>query len=122
MVINAWFKKADSHINVCDICFEIEDYDYIVNSCFLAMFSVINAFLISKNIECKTHEGMIYLFKINFVDTGLFDSELFRFYCKTKEMNTEFFRLNLDIFTEELAYDVFQKTVIFVDYSKNFID
>ena len=68
MVINAWFKKADRHINVCGVCFEIGDYDYIVNSCFLAMFSVIKALLISKNLECKTHEGLIYLFKINFVD------------------------------------------------------
>ena len=122
MTINAWFKKADRHINVCDICFEIEDYDYIINFCFLAMFSVIKALLITKNLECKTHEGLIYLFKINFVDTGLFDKDLFLFYCKTKELNTEFFRLNLDIFTQELACDVFQKTVIFVDYSKNFLD
>ena len=121
MIINAWFKKADSHLDVCDICFEIEDYDYIVISCFLAMFSVIKALLISKNIECKTHEGLIYLFKINFVDTDLFDRELFRFYCKTKELHTEFFRVNLDIFTEELAREVFEKTVTFVDYSKDFI-
>jgi uncharacterized protein (UPF0332 family) len=120
MIINAWFKKAESHIDVCDICFEIEDYDYIINSCFLAMFSVIKALLISKNVECKTHEGLIFLFKINFVDNGLFDRELFKFYCKTKELNTEFFRLNLDIFNEELAHKVFIKTLIFVDYSYNF--
>ncbi len=64
---------------------------------------------------------LIYLFKINFVDIDLFDRELFRFYCKTKELHTEFFRVNLDIFTEELAREVFEKTVTFVDYSRDFI-
>ena len=33
-----------------------------------------------KNIECKTLEGLIYLLKINYVDEGLFDRNLFRFF------------------------------------------
>ena len=120
MIVDAWFRKAERHINVCGICFDLEDYSYIVNACFLAMFSVIKALLLMKDVECKTHEGLIYLFKINYVDNGLFDKELFRFYCKTKELNTEFFRLNFEVFDKKTACEVFNQTKIFVDYSKRF--
>ena len=51
-----------------------------------------------KNKECRTLEGVIYLLKISYVDGGLFDREMFRFFCKTKEMNAEFFRCNFDYF------------------------
>ena len=117
-MIDAWFRKAKRHMNACDICFELEDYSFVINSCFLAMYSVIKALLTLKNIECKTLEGLIYLFKVNYVDDGLFDENLFRFFCKTKELNTEFFRLNFDFFNEGMALEVFNQTRVFIDYSR----
>ena len=117
-MIDAWFRKAERHMDACDICFELEDYSFIINSCFLAMYSVIKALLVLKNAECKTLEGLIYLFKIDYVDEGLFDEDLFRFFCKTKELNTEFFRLNFDFFNEEMALEVFNQTRVFIDYSQ----
>lgn len=122
MTIYPWFNKAEEHMRVCEIYFEINDYSYIVHSCFLAMFSVIKALLTLKNAKSKSHEGLIYLFKIYYVDRGLFDRELFRFYCKTKELNTEFFRFNFNYFDEEMAHEVFNRTRIFMDYSQELCD
>lgn len=72
MITDAWFRKAESHIDVCEIYFDMGDYPFIVNSCFLAMYSVIKALFVLKKIGCKTLEGLIYLFKIKYVDEGFF--------------------------------------------------
>ena len=117
MIIEAWFRKAKRHMDVC-VYFEMDNYPHIINSCFLAMYSVIKALLALKNKECRTLEGVIYLLKISYVDEGLFDREMFRFFCKTKEMNTEFFRCNSDYFDEKMAIDVFNRTNEFVEYSR----
>ena len=118
MTENPWFEKAERHMDVCEIYFDLGEYSHIINSCFLAMYSVIKALLELKNQKCKTLEGLVYLFKISYVDDGSFDVELFKFYCRTKELNTEFFRFNYDFFNEEMARGVFEQSRVFIDYSK----
>ena len=122
MITEAWFRKAERHVNICEIYFEMKDYPFIVNSCFLAMYSVIKALFVLKNIECKTLEGLIYLLKIYYVDEGLFDRGLFKFFCKVNELNSEFLQINWDIFDEKIALEVFNNTNVFVDYSKDLFD
>ena len=122
MITDAWFRKAEGHIKICELYFEMKDYPFIVNSCFLAMYSVIKALFVLKNIECKTLEGLIYLLKINYVDEGLFDRELFKFFCNVKELNSEFLQINWDIFDEKIALEVFNTTDVFIDYSKDLFD
>lgn len=123
MVITvAWLNKAERHIDVCEIYFKMEDYPFIINSCFLAMYSVIKALFVLKNIECRTLEGLIYLLKINYVDENLFDKNLFRFFCNTKELNSEFLQIKWDIFDEKIARETFNNTKIFIDYSKGLLN
>ena len=122
MITDAWFRKAEDHIKICELYFEMKDYPFIVNSCFLAMYSVIKALFVLKNIECKTLEGLIYLLKINYVDEGLFDRELFKFFCNVKELNSEFLQINWDIFDEKIALEVFNTTDVFINYSKDLFD
>ena len=98
------------------------DYPFIINSCFLAMYSVIKALFVLKNIECKTLEGLIYLLKVNYVDENLFDKNLFKFFCNTKELNSEFLQINWDIFDEKMAMETFNNTRIFTDYSKDLLN
>ena len=122
MIIDSWVNKAERHIDVCEIYFNMDDYPFIVNSCFLAMYSLIKALFVLKNIECKTLEGLIYLLKINYVDEGLFDKNLFKFFCKTKELNSEFLQINWDIFDEKIAIETFNNTKILIDYSKDLLN
>ena len=76
-----------------------------------------------KNIECKTLEGLIYLLKINYVDEGLFDRNLFRFFfCKSKELNFQFLQIKWRIFEENVAFETFNKTKFFIGYSKNLLN
>lgn len=54
MITVAWFRKAESPIDVCEIYFDVGDYSFIVNSCFLPMYFVIKALFVLKKIEYKT--------------------------------------------------------------------
>ena len=122
MITAAWIDKAERHIDICEIYFNMWDYPFIINSCFLAMYSVIKALFVLKNIECKTLEGLIYLLKVNYVDENLFDKNLFKFFCNTKELNSEFLQINWDIFDEKMAMETFNNTKIFTDYSKDLLN
>ncbi|WP_458404134.1 HEPN domain-containing protein [Methanobrevibacter sp.] len=122
MIIDAWISKSERHLEICELYFDMEDYPFIINSCFLAMYSLIKALFVLKNIECKTLEGLIYLLKINYVDEGLFDENLFKFFCKTKELNSEFLQINWDLFDEKIAVKTFNNTKIFIDYSKDLLN
>ena len=122
MITAAWINKAERHIDICEIYFNMGDYPFIINSCFLAMYSVIKALFVLKNIECKTLEGLIYLLKVNYVDENLFDTDLFKFFCNTKELNSEFLQINWDIFDEKIAMETFNNTRIFTDYSKDLLN
>ena len=117
-ITDAWFSKAERYINVCELYFDMEEYPFIVNSCFLAKYSVVKALFVLKNIECKTLEGLIYLLKINYLNRRLFDKDLFKFFCYTKELNSEFLQMNWDGFDEMIALEIFNDTKIFIDYSK----
>ena len=122
MITAAWINKAERHIDICEIYFNMGDYPFIINSCFLAMYSVIKALFVLKNIGCKTLEGLIYLLKVNYVDENLFDKNLFKFFCNTKELNSEFLQINWDIFDEKIAMETFNNTRIFTDYSKDLLN
>ena len=122
MITAAWIDKAERHIDICEIYFNMGDYPFIINSCFLAMYSVIKALFVLKNIECKTLEGLIYLLKVNYVDENLFDKNLFKFFCNTKELNSEFLQINWYIFDEKMAMETFNNTRIFTDYSKDLLN
>ena len=122
MIIDAWISKSKRHMEICEMYFNMEDYPFIINSCFLAMYSVIKALFALKNIECKTLEGLIYLLKINYVDEGLFDRNLFKFFCNTKELNSEFLQINWNVFDEKIAMETFNNTKIFIDYSKDLLN
>ncbi len=121
-ITEAWFSKSERHIDVCEIYFDFEDYPFIVNSCFLAMYSVIKALFVLKNIECKTLEGLIYLLKINYLDQGFFDNVLFKFFCKVKELNSKFLQIEWDGFDEKMALEIFNNTRFFIDYSRGLFD
>ena len=118
-ITDAWFCKAERHINVCEFYFDMEEYPFIVNSCFLAMYSVVKALFVLKNIECKTLEGLIYLLKINYLDQQLFDKDLFKFFCNTKELNSKFLQIEWECFDEKIALEIFNNTNVFIDYSKD---
>ncbi len=121
-ITDAWFSKAERHINVCELYFDMGEYPFIVNSCFLAMYSVVKALFVLKNIECKTLEGLIYLLKINYLGQELFDKDLFKFFCNTKELNSEFLQIKWSCFDKNIALKIFNNTKVFIDYSKDLFD
>jgi len=52
--------------------YKLEDYDSTVSRVYYAMFFVVEALLLTKNIKVKTHSGLISKFGENFIKTNTF--------------------------------------------------
>lgn len=89
-----WMQNAESKLNSSKLLFDKGFSSSIIDIIYFAMFSSIKALLLKRSIECKTHEGLLYLFKINYVDKGLFSRHLFKEFCRCKELKTSYFNLS----------------------------
>ena len=110
-----WMQKAENHLITAKLLFDKGFSSSIVDVVYMAMFSAIKALLLKRNIECKTHEGLLYLFKINYVDNNLFNRDLFRQFCLCKESKTRYFNLS---HAKSSEFDVWE----YLNYSRDFID
>lgn len=88
--VTGWINKADDKLKVVELFFDREFYGSAITTSYMLMFSAAKALLLLKEINCSTHEGLIYLFKINYVDNGLFPKRLFKTMCKNKELRTAY--------------------------------
>ena len=110
-----WMKKAENHLITAKLLFDEGFSASIVDIVYMAMFSAIKALLLKRNIECKTHEGLLFLFKINYVDNMLFSRDLFRQFCLCKESKTQYFNFS---HANVSKLDVWE----YINYSRDFID
>lgn len=88
-----WIKNAEYKLTAAELFFDNEFYGSAITTSYMLMFSAAKALLMFKNIDCKTHEGLIYLFKISYVDNETFPKKLFRAMCKNKELRTAYFNI-----------------------------
>lgn len=47
MIIDAWISKSKRHMEICELYFNMEDYPFIINSCFKNLASAFGISLIS---------------------------------------------------------------------------
>ena len=59
---------------------EMEMYAAGVNRLYYAAYYAVSSLLIAKGLNAKTHEGIIRMFNMQFVNEGLVDKELGRQY------------------------------------------
>ena len=55
-------------------------YDTAINRIYYASFYSVQSLLLSIDIEPKSHKGVLSMFALHFVKTGLFPEELAKFY------------------------------------------
>lgn len=76
--IEILIKKANRFLKSAEILFKSGDYDSTASRAHYAMFNMVEALLITKNISPKSHSGLISLFGEHFVKTGIFPNEVGR--------------------------------------------
>ena len=116
-----WLKKAECHLDTAELLFNKGFSPSIADVVYMAMFSAAKALLVKKDIECSTHEGLIYLFKINYVDRGLFNRELFRQFCRSKELKTRYFNLAFNRITKDEVWQYLNSSRDFIDHAGDLI-
>ena len=62
--------------------YKLEDYDSTVSRVYYAMFFIVEALLLTKNIKVKTHSGLISKFGDNFIKTKIFPKDLGKIFRK----------------------------------------
>ena len=109
-----WMKKAESHQKTAKLLFDKGFSSSIVDIVYMAMFSAIKALLLKRSIECRTHEGLLYLFKLNYIDNNLFSKKLFKQFCMCKELKTMYFN----------SYENISEFIVwkYLNYSRDLID
>ena len=73
-------KKSKETLNDAKIMFEIASLTSTVNRIYYAMFYAVNGLLLSKNFSSSKHSGVRALLNKEFINNGLVDKELGKFY------------------------------------------
>lgn len=118
--VNAWIKKANNELESCKFLFDNGFVDFI-GLIYLVMFSSVKALLLKKQINSKTHEGLIYLFLKEYVKTELFPKSSFKDFCLCKEIKTKYFNDFSFKLTPELISEYIDKSEIFLKEAEKLI-
>ena len=74
--INKIIHKAEEFYQDAEYLFQGQRYEATVNRCYYAMFTSVQALLITKNVFSKTHQGLQVKFNELFIKTGILPVEL----------------------------------------------
>lgn len=69
------FALALEELDIATLLLEREHYRASISRSYYSIYYAAQALLISQNIDASTHKGLIRLFGLHFVKTGLFSSE-----------------------------------------------
>jgi uncharacterized protein (UPF0332 family) len=69
------FALALEELDIAALLLEREHYRASISRSYYSIYYAVQALLISQNIDASTHKGLIRLFGLHFVKTGLFSSE-----------------------------------------------
>ena len=72
-------KQAEGNVTLCF-------WEVVANRLYYACFHAVSALLIEYGYACKSHEGLVNLFGMHFVRTGLVDIELGRLLSQLQSM------------------------------------
>lgn len=82
-------KKSGETLNDAKIMLERASLSSTLNRIYYAMFYAVNGLLLSKNFSSSKHSGVRALLNKEFVNKGLVDRELGKFYSKIFEERQE---------------------------------
>ena len=69
-------EKAKTFLKQADEMYEMKYWDIASNRYYYACFHAVQALLINSGFSCKTHDGLIACFGLNYVKTGKVSTRL----------------------------------------------
>lgn len=86
ILISLQTEKSDNFYSQADFLCKNEMWDTAANRYYYSVFHITHALFISYGINCHTHAGMINLFHLHFVKTGLIEKDLGAFLARMEQM------------------------------------
>ena len=80
----AFFDKSKKKLLSANSSYDLEDYSSAVSLSYYSMFLVAKALILKKGVKApKTHNGLIYLFKLHYVEQDDFSYEKYVYLADT---------------------------------------
>ena len=78
-------EKAKVFLKQADEMFDLKYWDIASNRYYYACFHAVQALLIQNGLSCKTHDGLIACFGLNFIKTGKISARLGSFLARMEK-------------------------------------
>jgi uncharacterized protein (UPF0332 family) len=75
-VCNSFYLKSIKAIETSQALIEMGDYSASISRSYYAMYYMLEALFIAKDLKSKTHSGKITMFRKEFILTRIFDNSL----------------------------------------------
>ena len=119
--INKIILKAEDFFEDAEYLFKGQRFEAVVNRCYYAMFTMIQALLLTKNIFSKTHQGTMVKFHELFIKTQLLPIDLGKILNETFEKR-QFGDYDVDAdISEDEALKVLENTKMFIKKIKTYL-
>lgn len=79
-------EKAKVFLKQADEMFDLKYWDIASNRYYYACFHAVQALLIQNGLSCKTHDGLIACFGLNFIKTGKISARLGSFLARMEQL------------------------------------
>lgn len=79
-------EKAKTFLKQADEMYEMKYWDIASNRYYYACFHAVQALLINSGLSCKTHDGLIACFGLNYVKTGKVSTRLGSFLARMEQL------------------------------------
>ncbi len=119
--MEALLGMADKSIKGARILFEDGLYGFAVSRAYYAMFYLVTAVLLTKNLKLSKHKAVVAAFGQHFIKTNIFDHKFHRYLVAAFEQRQIGDYEPLEEITEETAEITIERAVAFFDVVKEYL-
>jgi hypothetical protein len=118
----AFFDKSKKKLLSANSSYDLEDYSSAVSLSYYSMFLVAKALILKKGVKApKTHNGLIYLFKLHYVEQDDFSYEKYVYLADTQSDREDADYDAFDELDERIARKRIKQAEEFIAEAERFI-
>lgn len=108
------FRKSQAEIKNAELALKENLYDQVISASYYAILHSARALLAINNIPVKKHAGVMSLFALHFVKTGLIDTEYSKILVTANRLRTSSDYSDYYFATKEEAVEILDSARVFV--------
>ncbi len=109
-----YLTSAKKRLKEAELLMNAESFDASISRSYYAILDAANAALVTNNLFPKSHTGVIDLFSLHFIKTGLIDTKYIRWFKQIKKDREDADYKHEKKFTRQDADETYTEAVEFV--------